>query len=315
MPKLHASTSPLLLAIFFLVHYKGVAFSNAFRTHDARPQGTAAIIEDKTSSMMTLNFAGETAITSDVAAVDNKKSLRDFFALPHVPSLILRGSKNNKIQELENIEPELFQQYEQACDRFNALPPLPTDRIFQVTASGLKFPGVQVMSTVTIGVKIIFTAPDLPGYELVVIRDETQVKSRFFNTAKGKDKKDNDQTTFSVNRISVARNDDDLISFKSNANLNLLVNIPKILLKAIPGASKEMFEKKGGESLQKTLENDILVSLEEFRREYLRWLDGSQQRVSANLSSGRNWSMILPWNWKRVKSAYVRWLSLGLCSS
>ena len=268
--------------------------------------------------MMTLNFASETVITSDVVAVDRKRSLHDFFAQPHIPSLILKGSKNNHIQEVENIDPQLLQQYAEACDRFNALPPLPTDRIFEVTASGLKLPGVQVESAVTIGVKIISTAPGLPGYEFVVIRDETHVKGRFFNKVTRKDKDEKDQTTFSLNRISISPKENGII-FKSDANLSLLVKMPKILLKAIPGANKEMFEKKGGLQLQKTLEDDLLVSLEEFRQEYVRWLKGSHSSESFNaedaqLPRKKNWrsSAVLPWNWKR---AYVRWLSLGLCSA
>jgi hypothetical protein len=44
-------------------------------------------------------------------------------------------------------------------------------------------------------------------------------------------------------------------------------------MKAIPGASKEKFEKSGGESLQKALEDDLPAALERFRQEYVWWLE------------------------------------------
>ena len=43
-------------------------------------------------------------------------------------------------------------------------------------------------------------------------------------------------------------------------------------MKAVPGASKAKFEKTGGESLVKALEDDLPTALELFRQEYISWL-------------------------------------------
>ena len=60
---------------------------------------------------MTLNFIGETAIASESAPkADNAKSLHDFFALPQSVLLLMRGSKNNKIVEIESIYDDLPKQ-------------------------------------------------------------------------------------------------------------------------------------------------------------------------------------------------------------
>ena len=64
-----------------------------------------------------------------------------------------------------------------------------------------------------------------------------------------------------------------MIAFESNANLSLFIKFPALLMKAIPGASKENFEKTGGESLVKALEDDLPTALENFRKEYVKWLE------------------------------------------
>ena len=140
------------------------------------------------------------------------------------------------------------------------------------------------MSLVTIGVKIIAGA-DFPSYEMVLIRDSTYAEGNrlfvwFFNKITGKEKSNadgsstvtGDQTTFSLNRFGVVSKENGMISFEANANLIVRVRFPSFLMKAIPGASKEKFEKTGGASLQKALEDDLPAALEGFRQEYVRWL-------------------------------------------
>lgn len=239
---------------------------------------------DKKSSMMILNFNGETVITSDVAPppIDGNKSLSEFFQLPYAAPMILRGSKDNQVNEIE-LDDELFTQYKQNCDTVGASPPTSNCKIFDVTTSGVRFPGLEVMSVVTIGVMVI---TDLPEYELVLIRDSTYAKGNklfvwFFNKVTGKDKSgkdetsssENSQTTFSFNRISTVPKGDGIIAFQANANLSLLIKFPAILMKAIPGASQDKFEKQGSASLVKALEDDLPAALELFRQEYVRWLE------------------------------------------
>lgn len=291
------SIAPLLLATI-VVSDNTIGFSHAFVNNCVRPVSRTKIFstkevvakeeitsEDKTS-ITTLNLSGEAVFTSDLAALDKNKSLHDFFALPHAATLLLRGSKNNEVDEVENVDSELFMRYQQNCKKHDTSSPTPNDRIYDVTTAGLQFPGLKVMSVVTIGIKMISTSSDLPGYEFVIIRDATYAKGSrlfvwFFNQATGKNKVSKDdepspgkeQTTFSVTRINVVPKENDMICFRSNANLSLLVQLPSFIMKAIPGANKENFEKTGGESILKALEDDLPMSLEGFRQEYIRWLE------------------------------------------
>jgi len=211
------------------------------------------IYSNAKESIMTINFVGETIITSKVVAIDDDKSLLEFFSLPSSPLLILRGSKNNKVVEIEMIDDELLTQYKESCERTGALPPSDDDRLFEVTTSGVNFPGMEVLSLVTIGCKVAID-DDFPKYELVLVRDTTFARGNrlfvwFFNKVTGKDKDETtSQTTFSLNRISVVPEQSG-VAFEANASLNLLIKFPSLLMKAIPGASKEKIEKTGGKKL------------------------------------------------------------------
>lgn len=249
-----------------------------------------------------LNFAGQAVVTSEAAAVDESKPLHDFFALPHAAPLILRGSKNNRVTEVERVDAKLYKMYERACARADATPPSPSDRIFEITTSGVSLPGLRVQSLATIGVKIIASAAsNNPCYELVVIRDATRVKGRFFTNPAGDpaSSESTEQTTFSVNRISVVPKENGAISFESKSNLSILLEVPSLLMRAIPGASRERLERTGGAALQKTLEEDLTVSLEEFRREYVRWIgeESSSKKTASGLmldppANNRRWRLI-----------------------
>ena len=245
--------------------------------------------DDAPSTTMTVNFVGEAAMSSEVAAVDESKSLNDFFAMH--PHIILQGANNNHINEHININDDLFTRYKQVCHKLGASSPTPNDsRLFDVTTSGLKFPGLTVQSIATIGVKTI-TSEQHPCYEIVVVKDKTQLKGRF-SSNKVTSPGNNEQTTTSVNRISVVPREDGMIAFVSNAALSLCVQFPSFL-----SASKNSLEKTGCASIQKVrgrfflvslfirytdtydtlliqkiLEEDVSASLKKFHAEYVRWL-------------------------------------------
>ena len=101
----------------------------------------------------------------------------------------------------------------------------------------------------------------------------------FFNKVMGSDKvnKDGtvgrkDQTALSLNRISVVRQENDMISFQGSATLSLVLQFPSFLFKALPGASKEKSERTGSKYLKKALDDDLPVALDGLRTEYTRWL-------------------------------------------
>jgi len=249
--------------------------------------------EKTSSSTMTLDFVGEAVYTSKPAPKidddDDDKSLHAFFSLPQSATLLLRGSKNNQVNEVQSVDEELLKRYRQSCEKVNALPPTSDDRFYEVTTSGVKFPGLNVMTVVTIGVKIT-NQGDLPGYEFVLIKDSTYAVGNrlfvwFFNKVTGKDKESSNkkddgdnQSTFSLNKVRVvvptlSTENNTMISFESNPYLRVQVQFPSFLLKAIPGATKEKSEKTGSDAMRKVLDADGPAALDAFQQEYVRWLE------------------------------------------
>jgi len=269
-------------------HAAGPSSSNnvyilRFSSNDLLNDDEASVNVTTTSSTMTLNLIGKTVVSSEPTIFNNNRSMDDFFALPRTAELLLQGSKNNTIHEIKNIDSDLYEQYRRNCEIFNASLPSSTDRIYNVTTSGVRFPGLHVMSIVTIGIKLIST-PTFPSYEIVLIRDSNYAEGNplflwFFNKVTGNDKMIKGgpaykkvQTAFSINRISIVPHENDMISFQGNATLSLLLQFPSFLFKALPGASKEKSERTGGKYLKKALDDDLPAALERLRREYVRWL-------------------------------------------
>jgi hypothetical protein len=114
-------------------------------TRDAFYSTKANVLQEKTS-MTTLNLIGQVTKTSLPAPTPVGKTLLDFFSLPDSATLILRGSKNNQIIEITNPDASLVKAYEERCTEVNAQSPSSDDKFFDVTTSGVDFPGLKVRS-------------------------------------------------------------------------------------------------------------------------------------------------------------------------
>jgi len=209
-------------------------------------------------------------VASDAVPIDRSKSLYEFFTLH--PHIFLRGSKNNKIIELDiDIDDELHS-YEQGLDNIHITKPNDNIiRFFEVTSPGLSLPGIQVHSTATIAVEISKSSTTtFPVMELTVIRDKTSIKGGFFNKIGNNNSPTGDKTTtVSVHKINVVPKESNLVVFESKANLSLSIDLPSIL------SAKHIIERSGSSSIQKMLESDLSVSLKTFHQEYVRWLEGT----------------------------------------
>jgi len=222
----------------------------------------------------------------------SKKTVYDFFILPDTPSLMLRGSKGNAVIEIDNPDPKVLEAYKLQCSIVNASAPTPNDRIFDVTTSGVNFPGLEIKSQAIIGGKLISlkeerNGEEMPCFEFVLIQDSTYATgSRFlvwlFNKITGnsnnsdddgkKDIETGSQTTTSLNRVRAITADDGTIAFECNASLGVQMQFPALMMKLIPDG-KDKSERRGSESLRKALETDVPVSLARLQDAYSQWLE------------------------------------------
>jgi len=208
-------------------------------------------------------------VASDAVPIDKSKSLYEFFSCH--PHIFLRGSKNNKIIELDiDIEDELHS-YEQGLDNIHITKSNKNNiRLFEVTSPGLNLPGIQVHSTATIAVEISKSSTTTyPVMELTVISDKTSIKGGLFNKIANDNSLTDDKiTTVSVHKVNVVPKENHVV-FESKANLSLSIDLPSIL------SAKHIIERSGSSSIQKMLESDLSVSLKTFHQEYVRWLEGT----------------------------------------
>jgi len=93
----------------------------------------------------TLNLYGEATIRSESVPPPHDK-IHEFFALPESASLLLRGSNNNEIVEITNVDDDLRDAYQQQCRKVDASEPTPDDLFYDVTTSGVRFPGLQIIA-------------------------------------------------------------------------------------------------------------------------------------------------------------------------
>lgn len=269
-----------------VLSYTNVRSSTDGKRILAVTSATADIMEevDRTESkksMATLDLFGQVTSASESAPAPSN-NLQDYFSLPESPLIILRGANNNSVVENSNPDDTLLQLYADQCKKIEAQPPTPQDRIFDVTTSGVSFPGLKVNTVATIGVKIIVdNNTTMPSYENVLIRDSTYAEGNrillwFFNKVTGKGKKDvkktTTQSTQSLSTIRAIPVGDGTIAFEANACLRVRVKFPSLLMKMIPDG-KAQSERTGGESLRKALEGDIPTALENFRYCYVQWLE------------------------------------------
>jgi hypothetical protein len=145
-----------VLALFATVSQHSLAFVPCSRslTHHAlhstktkNAEAQAPPEPEESTSMTTLNLIGEVTKTSAPAPAPNGKELLQFFSLPDSAPLILRGSKNNHIVEITDPDHNLLQMYDEQCRRVNAHSPRSDHKLYDVTTSAVKFPGLNVSIT------------------------------------------------------------------------------------------------------------------------------------------------------------------------
>jgi len=215
-------------------------------------------------------------VASEAVPIDRSKSLYEFFTLH--PHIFLRGSKNNKIIELDIDIGDELHSYEQGLDNIHITKPNDNIiRFFEVTSQGLSLPGIQVHSTATIAVEISKSST-YPSMKLTVIRDKTSIKGGLFNKIGNNNSPTDDKTTtVSVHKINVVPKESNLVVFESKANLSLSIDLPSVL------SAKHIIERSGSSSIRKMLESDLSVSLKTFHQEYVRWLEGSTSTSNDSL--------------------------------
>ena len=230
----------------------------------------------------TLTLAGETSLSSDPLPLTSEEKLASFLDDPSNRSLLCTAGGNRPSTTILPT-PKLMEVWKQRCDEVGASYPDETDAIVRVRTSGIRFPGLELESLATIGVKRTTnasTSQENTCYEFVLLFDEQKVRGlppavwvfkKLTGTADEDDAEanQNNQSALSVTKIGYQTvNNGSEIVFTADSLLVINVNFPAFLLKILP-TNKDKAEESGSKSITRVLEKDVKASLKAFQKAYL----------------------------------------------
>jgi hypothetical protein len=230
------------------------------------------------SATETISFQGDFTYTSKPIEGCSGEEIRTFFTKKETRDLFISAGGKRPLSE-QSLTPELSQLWTDACENMYGLMSLPTQDVDELIncQTIIKFPGLQVTTTILNGVKFI-DDEEWPAYEFVLIGEKKEARGAppavwIFNKLTGNDKVSNstfhppDAQAKSV--VTILEETDGTFRFHFVVTMQIKVLFPKLLLK-IMLTSKDNMEKQGSEAVLKTVSKDVIDSVDATRNEFLR---------------------------------------------
>jgi len=236
----------------------------------------------------TLRFTGEKVFTSEPVPIRHSpEHLESFFEKDDIATILLNGERENSARLLTKDETSnsLVHLWTKQCAIVGGINPSidEGDTVFQVNTGNINFSGLKIQSNSWIGVKYIKNSTRTTHeYQLVFIKDKPTVSGPrllvwLYNQLTGSSKKDDEneddeekeQTIHSLSRFSYEITPDGKdIMFTIQANLEVIVKFPSLLMKILP-VSKEKAEEQGSASVLNAMVTDIEACLPKIRNLYI----------------------------------------------
>jgi hypothetical protein len=237
----------------------------------------------------TLLLRGEISIASNPLPKTSDAKLVEFFQTPACRNLLLNGGGERPCNEVE-VTQELLDDWRNRCVSLGARQPNEKDSILAVVSRGIQFPGLNVKSIATVGVKYVedddddVNRPDdlelpTPRHEFVLLKNDSEASGLapavwIYNKLSGADSNKDNSNFKSLSTVSYEEKDD-VVVFRTKAFLSIGITFPKFLLRILPG-DKSTIEEKAGKSIQKTLDKDVAQSMQAYEKAYLSNLESSK---------------------------------------
>ena len=249
----------------------------------ATTEESASETEQKEKTTLTLQ--GVTTASSNPVPKVSDDELSEFFRTLSYRNLLITGGGERPCSEIE-VTPDILDDWKRKCRILGAIEPNENDSILSIVSPGIQFPGLKVESVGMVGIKFI-DEHQPPRYEFVLLSNDQKASGVapavwIFNKLTGNndknDGKDNNSklkslSTVTYQEVVLKEGEEDNggnnnIVFQTKSYLSIGITFPKFLLKILPG-DKETIEKRGGKSIVKTLDKDLVQSMEAFEKAYL----------------------------------------------
>lgn len=235
----------------------------------------------------TLTLRGEVFVTSAELPKASIDDIGDFFQTKTNRDLLVTGGGERSCNELK-ATPQQLNDWKNKCSLLGATQPDENDPILSIVSRGIEFPGLKVESNALIGAKYIEEDKNqrinsgkrgIPRYEFVLVTTEQIVSGLapavwIFKKLTGAENNSTEEnlTSNSLSTVTYEEMENGKIVFRTDAYLSIGVTFPKLLLKILPG-DKKTIEKRGGKSIVKTLDKDILDSMKSLEKAYSERFD------------------------------------------
>lgn len=229
----------------------------------------------------TLELKGVVEVASNPLPTLAAEKMTSFFESKELRNMLVTAGGKRPCEELPTTG-NILKQWKEACETVGAQIPDESDCALSVKTGGIDFPGLHLVSKANIGAKLV--QEPSPRYEFVLIGDEQTVKglppvvwvyNKLTGSGDGGEKGGSNASTSSLTTITYGETEGGKTIIKSNASLSVNVKFPSILLKILP-TNKEKAEDTGGKALCKTLEKDVIASMEAVEKSYMQYLDEAQ---------------------------------------
>lgn len=278
MPRVERSTSSaqrlLLLAAVtalsvstataFVVHPDGTSRPAPLFYSDSETEG------ETTVSKAELRFVGKFQTSSEPLPYKSKKDVMGFFQCPNNRNMFVTAGGKRECDAVEMTETILENWTRLCAAEEGCVLPIATDEVFTVKTGEVHFPGLTLVTSATMGMKLVEQKSSHPTYQVTMIGDDRQVTGLrpvvflFNKLTGGNSGSANNTSTTHIICDFTSKNE---VIFRTDTEITIRVKFPAMLMKLLP-ISKEKAEEEGSQSISKAVSKDVAESMRSFEEAY-----------------------------------------------
>ncbi len=218
-----------------------------------------------------LKFVGKINQVSNPLPYTSRDDVVAFFTCPQNRNMFITAGGKRECKMIP-MNPEILEQWTRISHQEGGSVPEPHDEVFTVRTGGVKFPGLTLETSATMGIK--FIEEDIgPKYEVTLIGDERKVTGLppvvyLFNRLTGGGGENGTSNSLSTTYILCDfSQEDSKVIFKTDTILTVTIRFPSILLKILP-TNKEKAEEQGSQAITKAVAKDVAASMTAYEEAY-----------------------------------------------
>ena len=262
------------------------AYSSSTSSSSSSPIDESSSNANNNQATLCLN--GNSTKCTKTLPMSSPSQVLDFLKVPLHRDCVMTGG-NVRTATPIGTTVDLLELWTEKAAAVGGTPPDQDDTIVEVQTGAINFPGLSVSAVSTMGVKFLERETeknddadgqdDYPIIEFTLIKDKTFVEGAppikwVYNKLTGSG---GGNSPSSLSKLMVVTTPDGSgLCFQSEANLQVKISFPKILLKILP-TTQEKAEQNGAVSITRALEKEQMPSLTKLEELYEAWVETTKE--------------------------------------